>query len=109
MCLGCGSNPCLAAVADTASQYVGLTTYARPKYLEACIVHTALVVINQNIGFAQVVIKLQNRGQNGRIMPPFNAEFIPLPVTGYFLGFFNVFVVVNPFHAPCAFYVQGFP
>ena len=42
-------------------------------------------------------------------MPPFNAEFIPLPITGYFPGFLNVFVVVNAFHAPCAFYAQGFP
>jgi len=25
-----------------------------------------------------------------------------LPVTGYFLGFLNVFVFVNAFRAPCA-------
>ena len=32
-----------------------------------------------------------------------------VPVTGYFLGFLNVFIVVNAFHGPCAFYAQGFP
>jgi len=34
------------------------------------------------------------------IMSPFNAELKTLPVTGYFLGFVKVFVVVNAF--PCS-------
>ena len=61
MCLGCGSNPCLAAVTDTASQYVGLTSLSILRHVLYTGLHTSLTVINQNIGVAQIVVKRQNR------------------------------------------------